>query len=88
MSFYEYKVVPAPTTGRRRQRRVDGLDRYASTISDIMTELGLDGWDFIGAETLRERRRRFLILICDVERTLMIFRRAVTAPDEAAAASA
>lgn len=75
MSHFEYKVVPAPTVGRRRQRRVDGLDKYASTISDVMTELGFDGWDFVGAEVLRERRRRFLILVCDVERTLMIFRR-------------
>jgi hypothetical protein len=88
MSFFEYKVVPAPTVGRRRQRRVDGLDKYASTVADMMTELGLEGWDFVGAELLRERRRRFLILICDVERTLMIFRRvaAPLATDTAAAA--
>jgi hypothetical protein len=75
MSFFEYKVVPAPITGRWRQKRVEGLDRYASTVADMMTELGLEGWDFIGAEILRERRRRFLILVCDVERTLLIFRR-------------
>ncbi|MEM6849632.1 MAG: hypothetical protein AAF580_16460, partial [Pseudomonadota bacterium] len=56
-------------------RRVDGMDKYASTVADIMTEMGLDGWDFIGAEALRERRRRMFVLICDVERTLMIFRR-------------
>jgi hypothetical protein len=81
MSYFEYKVVPAPTTGRRAQRRVDGLDKYASTVSDIMTELGLEGWDFIGAEQLRERRRRFFFLVSDVERTLMVFRREVTPSD-------
>jgi hypothetical protein len=51
------------------------MDKYASTVADLMTEMGLEGWDFIGAEALKERRRRFLILVCDVERTLMIFRR-------------
>lgn len=51
------------------------MDKYASTVADLMTEMGLEGWDFIGAEALKERRRRFLILVCDIERTLMIFRR-------------
>ena len=88
MSFFEYKVVPAPKTGRWRQKRVEGLDTYASTIADMMTELGLDGWDFIGAEILRERRRRFLILVCDVERTLLIFRRVAQPRDLDAAGSA
>jgi hypothetical protein len=75
MSYFEYKVVPAPTQRRRGQRRVDGMDRYASTIADLMTEMGLEGWDFIGAEALRERRRKFFFLLHDVERTIMVFRR-------------
>lgn len=75
MSYFEYKVVPAPSQRRWRQQSVDGMDKYASTIADLMTEMGLDGWDFIGAEQLKERRRRFFVLICDIERTLMIFRR-------------
>jgi hypothetical protein len=75
MSYFEYKVLPAPSQRRWRQQSVDGMDKYASTVADLMTEMGLEGWDFIGAEALKERRRRFLILVCDVERTLMIFRR-------------
>ena len=89
MSFFEYKVVPAPSQRRWRQQSVDGMDKYASTVADLMTEMGLEGWDFIGAEQLKERRRRFFVLICDVERTLMIFRRAAKlhdfASDEASA---
>ncbi|WP_262877185.1 hypothetical protein [Roseicyclus sediminis] len=75
MSYFEYKVLPAPLQSRRRQKRLDGMDKYASTIADLMTEMGLEGWDFIGAEALRERRRKFLFLIHDVERTIMVFRR-------------
>ncbi len=75
MSYFEYKVVPAPSRRRRRQKSVEGMDKYASTVADMMTELGREGWDFIGAEALTERRRKFLVLMCDVERTLMIFRR-------------
>ena len=75
MSYFEYKVVPAPSQRRWKQRSVDGMDKYASTVADLMTEMGLEGWDFIGAEALKERRRRFFVLVCDVERTLMIFRR-------------
>ncbi len=75
MSYFEYKVIPAPSQRRRRQRRVDGLDKYASTVADLMTEMGLEGWDFIGVESMRERRRRFMILLYDVERSFMIFRR-------------
>jgi hypothetical protein len=81
MSFFEYKVVPAPSQRRWRQQSVDGMDKYASTVADLMTEMGLEGWDFIGAEQLKERRRRFFVLICDVERTLMIFRRAAKLHD-------
>jgi hypothetical protein len=81
MSYFEYKVVPAPTQRRWRQQSVDGMDKYASTVADLMTEMGLEGWDFIGAEALRERRRRFFVLICDIERTLMIFRRPAQIPD-------
>jgi hypothetical protein len=79
MSHFEYKVIPAPTTGRWRQRRVDGMDKYASTIADVLTELGLEGWDFIGAEVLRERRRRLLILVTEVDRTFLVFRRRAAA---------
>lgn len=75
MSYFEYKVVPAPSQKRWKQKKVDGLDKYASTVADLMTEMGIDGWDFIGAEQLKERRRKFFVLITDVERTLMIFRR-------------
>jgi hypothetical protein len=75
MGYFEYKVVPAPTQRRRRQRCVDGLDKYASTVADMLTELGLEGWDFVGAEVLRERRRRFLMLPDEVERTFLVFRR-------------
>jgi len=75
MSYFEYKVVPAPSQKRWKQKKVDGLDKYASTVADLMTEMGLVGWDFIGAEQLKERRRKFFVLITDVERTLMIFRR-------------
>lgn len=81
MSYYEYKVVPAPSQRRWRQQSVDGMDKYASTVADLMTEMGLDGWDFIGAEQLKERRRRFFVLICDIERTLMIFRRPLAVND-------
>jgi hypothetical protein len=75
MSYFEYKVIPAPSQRRRGQKRVDGMDKYASTISDILTEMGLEGWDFIGAEAMTERRRKFLFLITDIERTIMVFRR-------------
>jgi hypothetical protein len=81
MSYFEYKVIPAPSQRRWRQRSVDGMDKYASTIADLMTEMGLEGWDFIGAEALKERRRRFFLLICDIERTLMIFRRPAQVAD-------
>jgi hypothetical protein len=75
MSYFEYKVIPAPSQRRRGQKRVDGMDKYASTVSDILTEMGLEGWDFIGAEAMTERRRKFLFLITDIERTIMVFRR-------------
>lgn len=74
MPYFEYKVIPAPLRRRPRQKRVDGMDKYASTISDLMTEMGLEGWDFIGAETMTERRRRFPFGR-DVDRTLLVFRR-------------
>jgi hypothetical protein len=43
MSYFEYKVFPAPSQRRWRQQSVDGMDKYASTVADLMTEMGLEG---------------------------------------------
>ena len=72
---YEYKVIPAPTRNRRRQQKVDGLDLFSSTVSDLLTEEGLEGWSFVGAEHLREHRRSILGTSRQETRTFLIFGR-------------
>ncbi|MEM1272665.1 MAG: hypothetical protein AAGF88_02550 [Pseudomonadota bacterium] len=77
MSRYEFTVIPAPTRVRKLTDLTKGQDKFCATITDILTDMGLEGWDFMGAETLPYTRRRFIIFWQNAERTCLVFRREI-----------
>lgn len=52
MTYYDYKVVPAP----RRARKVKGVsaahDLFALTLTEAINEVARQGWEYCGSETL------------------------------------
>ena len=77
MSRYEFQVVPAPTRARKLTDLTNGQDVYCATITDILTDMGLAGWDFVGAETMPHYQRRMFFFSSYSEMTCLVFRREI-----------
>lgn len=79
MAQYEYKVVPAPTTGKKAKGLRTSADRFANALQSVMNELGKDGWEYVRADTLPSEERSGLTGRTTVYQNMLVFRR--TAPD-------
>lgn len=79
MSSYEFKVVPAPIRPRKLTGLARGQDRFCATLTDVMTDLGLEGWEFVRAETLPFENRRLWFWRTRAPRSCLVFRRAIPA---------
>ena len=77
MSRYEFQVVPAPSRARKLTDLTRGQDVYCATITDILTDMGLAGWEFVGAETLPHYQRRMFFFSSYSEMTCLVFRREI-----------
>lgn len=77
MSGFEFKVVPAPKRARKLTGLAKGEDRFCATLTDVITDLGLDGWEFVGAETLPHVRRLLGLFRRREERGCLVFRRRI-----------
>ncbi|MEM9320031.1 MAG: hypothetical protein AAGA70_13655 [Pseudomonadota bacterium] len=77
MSRYEFKVIPAPRKNRKLTDLTKNQDKFCATITDILTDMGLDGWEFVGAETLPYYQRRFGLFTRYQEKTCLVFRREI-----------
>ncbi|GEM_PF-256258 len=75
MTTYEYKVVPAPTRGRKG-RGVSGSEaRFAFAIETMMNDMAADGWEYVRADTLPQEERQGLTGTQVTYRTLLVFRK-------------
>jgi hypothetical protein len=52
MTYYDYKVIPAP----KRAKRVKGVhgteDLFALTLTEAINEVARQGWEYVRAEHL------------------------------------
>ncbi len=80
MQRHEYKVVPAPRRGTKSREAKTHEDRFALTLSNLMNELGRDGWEYVRSETLPTEERAGFMKTRVVEQTMLIFRRAMDRP--------
>lgn len=75
MPIYEYKVVPAPTKGKKA-KGLRGADiRFAFAFEELLNDMGVDGWEYLRAETLPCDERQGLTSVTTTYRTLAVFRR-------------
>jgi hypothetical protein len=77
MSIFEYKVIPAPFSGKRA-KGVKGADgRFANALSESINELASAGWEYVRAESLPSVERKGLMRKRhEAYQNVLVFRRA------------
>ena len=79
MIEYEYRVVPAPSRGKRA-RGVKGPDgRFANAVQDVMNALAMEGWEYLRSDTLPNEERTGLTSFQTTFRSILVFRRPLAA---------
>ncbi|UWP99561.1 DUF4177 domain-containing protein [Aliiroseovarius crassostreae] len=74
-SMYEYRVIPAPSRGKKAKGVKTSEDRFALAMSDLLNEMAAAGWDYQRAETLPAEERKGLTGKTSTFRNLLVFRR-------------
>ncbi|MCE6950155.1 DUF4177 domain-containing protein [Cereibacter sphaeroides] len=75
MPRFEYKVVPAPRKGEKVKGARTPTDRFALSLTQLMNDLGRDGWEYLRAETLPCEERVGFTGKTTTFQNLLIFRR-------------
>lgn len=82
MSGFEFQVIPVPKGMRNAGRGTRGQAKSCAAISQTLTEMANDGWEFFGTELLPEYKRHLLVFSRYEETSCLLFRRPVRAPLE------
>lgn len=77
MPHYEFKVIPAPRRGEKVRGVKSTEDRYALTLTNVMNELGREGWDYVRADTLPVDERVGFTGSKTTYQNMLVFRRLV-----------
>lgn len=78
MPQFEYKVLPAPRRGEKARGVKTTEERYALMLTNLMNEMGRDGWDYVRADTLPVDERVGLTGTKTTYQNMLVFRRPVT----------
>ena len=77
MTGYEYRVIPAPTKGRKAQGIKGAEARFAHALQEIMNEEAAGGWEYQRSDILPSEERQGLTSSHTVYRSVLVFRRVV-----------
>ncbi len=80
MTRYTYKVVPAPSKGRKAPGVKGAEARFSHGLEDAINKLAVEGWEYLRADILPSEERQGLTSTHTVYRTVLIFRREAEAP--------
>ncbi len=83
MQTYEYRVVPAPKRAEKVKGTKTTQDRFAHALTQLMNDLGRDGWDYLRADTLPCEERVGLTGRTTVFQHMLVFRRVVVTAEVA-----
>ncbi len=75
MQRFEYKVIPAPTKGEKTRAAKTTADRFGVALTNLMNELGSDGWDYVRADTLPCEERVGFTGSKSTFQNMLVFRR-------------
>lgn len=79
MPRYEFKVIPAPRRGEKLRGLKTTEDRFALALTNLMNELGRDGWDYLRADTLPVDERVGFTGTKTSYQNMLVFRRELAA---------
>jgi hypothetical protein len=79
MMLYEYKTVPAPTRGLKARGVKSPEARFAHAVETAINAAAAEGWEYLRSDTLPHEERQGLTGSATTFRTLLIFRRALSA---------
>ena len=81
MLVFEYKVIPAPRRGDKARGAKTTADRFAAALTQVMNDLGRDGWEYLRSDTLPCEERVGLTGKATAFQHMLVFRRTLqTAP--------
>ena len=76
---YEYRVVPAPTRGKKARGLKGPAERFAHALSEAINELAREGWEYLRTDTLPAEERSGLTGRTTVFQNMLVFRRELEA---------
>ncbi len=77
MPIYEYKVIPAPRRGEKARGAKSTAERFAYALTQVMNDLGRDGWEYLRADTLPCEERVGLTGKATAFQNMLVFRRSL-----------
>lgn len=76
MTFYDYKVIPAPKQLKRVKGVRSGAELLSVTLADAINAVAREGWEYVRAEVLTAQEEGgFLRRGVEVVETVLVFRR-------------
>ncbi len=79
MQHFEYKVVPAPKRGEKARGVKTTEDRFALALTQLMNQLGADGWEYVRSDALPCEERTGFTGTKTTFQNMLVFRRTVRA---------
>jgi hypothetical protein len=79
MQRFEYKVIPAPKRGEKARGVKTTEDRFAYALTQLMNQLGAEGWDYVRADALPCEERSGLTGTKTTFQNVLVFRRQIGA---------
>lgn len=81
MQRFEFKVVPAPRRGEKSRTARTTEDRFALALTNLMNQMGAEGWDYVRADVLPCDERTGLTGSKTTFQNMLVFRRVIEAED-------
>ncbi len=75
MQRYEFRAVPAPRRGEKARGLKTTEERFAHTLTQVLNEMGRDGWDYVRADALPCDERVGLTGSKTTFQNILVFRR-------------
>ena len=79
MTAYQYRVIPAPTKGRKAPGVKGAEARFAHGLQEVINEAAAEGWEYQRSDILPSEERQGLTSSHTVYRSVLVFRRPAAA---------
>ena len=78
MPRFEYKVIPAPVRGEKAKGLKGTQARFAHVLTNLMNDMGRDGWEYQRTDTLPCEERQGLTGKTTTFQNMLVFRRTIS----------